>query len=158
MAFRMLVGMVLAAGCFDPNVKNGGYTCKPTDVPACPIGYFCFEGRCLDAVTADASAHPDPERRDLSVGQDRSDLAQQGGVVRDLAVAQADLTGVVIVYDLAMAPPHHDMAQPHHDMAHAPGPDMATGMCGHAGTPCTDNSQCCSNTCDPHQGSICIGG
>jgi hypothetical protein len=160
MSFRMLVGMVLAAGCFDPNVKNGGYTCNPIDVPACPLGFFCFQGRCLDAVTVDAG--PPREGHDLAVGDVSGDLAVRREVIHDLAVAKVDLAGVVqdmtMVPDMTMMPVAHDMAKPHHDMAHAPGHDMAQGMCWHAGVPCTNNSQCCSNTCDPAQGNICIGG
>jgi hypothetical protein len=159
MALRLLVSVFLAAGCFDPNVKNGGFTCNPTDVPACPLGFFCFAGRCVDTVTIDASVRQD--HLDLSIKHGDDDLALHHGASHDLAGPRQDLAGVVqdlagvvVVKDLAM--PHHDLAHPPPDLA--PGPDMATGMCGHAGTPCTDNSQCCSFTCDPHQGNICIGG
>jgi hypothetical protein len=43
-----LVLALFAAGCFSPQVKNGGFTCVATDDPPCPNGYFCVNGFCVD--------------------------------------------------------------------------------------------------------------
>jgi hypothetical protein len=34
------------AGCFQPTVEDGGFTCNPSDVPPCPEGLFCVGGFC----------------------------------------------------------------------------------------------------------------
>ena len=36
------------AGCFHPDVKNGGFACSMTDDPPCPEGFFCVSGLCQD--------------------------------------------------------------------------------------------------------------
>jgi hypothetical protein len=154
MALRVLAGvLLLAAACYQPRVKNGGYSCKPTDVPACPDGYFCVEGWCLDHpgklnTTGDLSTFSNHDGDDLSTPGDPEDLASN--TPRDFAKEPADL---------AKQPPDlspvRDMAQPR-DLT--PPPDLATGMCAHAGTPCTSDAECCSNTCSASFGNICIGG
>jgi hypothetical protein len=56
------------SGCFNPKVASGGFACSPTDNPACPSGFYCVNGLCLD--------HPGPE----------------GGGANDLSVGGADFT------------------------------------------------------------------
>jgi hypothetical protein len=34
------------AGCFNPTVEDGGFSCDPNDVPPCPTGLFCVGGIC----------------------------------------------------------------------------------------------------------------
>jgi hypothetical protein len=154
MALRVLVGVLLLAGCYQPRVKNGGFSCKPTDDPACPVGFHCVDGWCLD--------HPgtiDPTG-DLSLWSgDEHDLAVGHEPPDDLASATPRDFTMKPPPDLAKQPPDlsppRDMAQPR-DLT--PPPDIATGMCAHAGTPCTLNSECCSNTCSAEFHNICIGG
>ncbi len=160
MALRVLVGVLLLAGCYQPRVKNGGFTCKPTDDPACPVGYYCVDGWCLDhpgsiKPTGDLALWSSDGSHDLSGNSDPHDLSGNEdppdfAATKDMAKAPRDL---------AQSPPDlsppRDMAQPR-DLT--PPADIATGMCAHAGTPCTMDSQCCSNTCSAAFNYICIGG
>jgi hypothetical protein len=171
MALRVLVGvLLLAAACYQPRVKNGGFSCKPTDVPACPDGYYCVDGWCRDTRGAivpggdlstwsgdtDASNN---EPRDLAANEPEHDLAGSGP--HDLAGSGPHDLASNTPRDMAKEPPDlsppRDMTQPR-DLS--PPPDLATGMCAHAGTPCTSNSECCSATCVNFSGTgfICIGG
>jgi hypothetical protein len=144
MALRMLVGVVLFVGCFQPTVSNGGFLCDPADDPPCPTGFYCVAGRCLDSPTGIATAGDDLAGGVGGGGNDR-DL----GVSQDFAMPPGDLAQSLP--DLAQRPP--DLAQPR-DLAS--GPDLATGMCGHAGAPCTSINDCCSLYC--RTDGICIGG
>jgi hypothetical protein len=38
--------ILLFAGCYDPQIKNGGFTCHPPDHPQCPDGMECIAGIC----------------------------------------------------------------------------------------------------------------
>jgi hypothetical protein len=157
MALRVLVGVLLLAGCYQPRVKNGGFTCKPTDDPACPVGYYCVDGWCLDHPAA-IHATGDLGLRS-SDGSNEHDLSSNGDP-RDLAGGTQDPEDLAKApRDLAQSPP--DLSPPR-DMAHprdlTPPADIATGMCAHAGTPCTMDAECCSNTCSASFNYICIGG
>jgi hypothetical protein len=47
MARGTLVALLLIfGGCFDPQIKNGGFTCHPPDHPECPDGMECVAGIC----------------------------------------------------------------------------------------------------------------
>src|SRR4051812_40933183 len=43
-------------GCFKPSIKNGGYSCSPDDHPACPDGFTCVKGSCINTPGAIASS------------------------------------------------------------------------------------------------------
>jgi hypothetical protein len=131
---------LLLVGCFRPDIKNGAFTCEPSDEPACPSGFYCVHGRCVDAPGGDDGSVTD----DLGM--------HEGGVVGDLASGRdlADDDPDLLVPDL-LTP--RDLLTPP-DLATKP--DLATGMCGHAGAPCTSVNDCCSNYC--RTDGICIGG
>jgi hypothetical protein len=156
MALRLLAGVLLfAAACYHPRVKNGGYSCKPTDVPACPDGYFCVDGWCMEQPgtmsNGDLSVFSGHDgSHDLSSVDDPEDLASSKP--HDLAKELVDLAKEP--RDLSQP---RDMAQPR-DLTTPIGPDLASGVCLHAGEPCTSNDQCCSGYCVPSSGNICIGG
>src|SRR5947207_7522313 len=133
----------LVAGCFAPRIENGAFACEPRDDPPCPTGFYCFNLRCV-SYAADVDGDP----RDLD-GDD--DLAMSGGA--DMTASSHDLAGA----DLAGDPPDLSTPpdlQPPNDLK--PPNDIATGVCGHAGAPCTTVAECCSNYC--RSDGICIGG
>ena len=124
--FSCLLMTLTIVGCFGPHIESGAFACDPHDDPPCPSGFYCFDERCV----ANAADVRSSEPRDL--GDDagpRHDLA-----TRDLA-AGGDLE------------PPPDLTPP---------ADLATGMCGHAGAPCTTIQDCCSHYC--RTDGICIGG
>jgi hypothetical protein len=125
----------LVAGCFGPQIQSGAFACEPSDDPPCPTGFTCVNLRCVVA-TADVLASAPHDLGDDPVGSD--DLAAGGS---DLAHGAQDQA----------VPP--DLTTPR-DLT--PPPDLATGVCGHAGTPCTTIQECCSNYC--RSDGICIGG
>jgi hypothetical protein len=45
--FLLVLGF-LVAGCFSPKVQSGGFTCQANDNPACPSGFQCVDGVCVD--------------------------------------------------------------------------------------------------------------
>jgi hypothetical protein len=48
-ALGLLMSLMLCgalAGCFHPTIEDGGFACDPTQVPSCPEGLFCVDGRC----------------------------------------------------------------------------------------------------------------
>jgi hypothetical protein len=61
----------LCAGCYQPNILNGGFSCADGDSPACPEDFFCVDGHCVHrlplgdlALAVDmASAPPPPDLR-----------------------------------------------------------------------------------------------
>lgn len=126
---------LLVAGCFDPQIASGAFRCDPQDDPPCPTGFYCVDNRCVDDTV------------DLGDGADAGDAADAGDGA-DFAVGTADLrhapSDLVTPADLV---PPHDLAPPS---------DLATGMCGHAGAPCTTIQDCCSMYC--RSDGICIGG
>jgi hypothetical protein len=42
-----LFAVVLAAGCYSPQLGTPGFYCHPEDEPACPDGQECVDGRCV---------------------------------------------------------------------------------------------------------------
>jgi hypothetical protein len=120
-----LVACVLGlavAGCYNPQVKNGGFACTAADDPPCPAGFYCVDNLCVDHPGAPGSVGGD-----LAVGtggNGAEDLGTDAGSA-DLAVA--------------------DMSKPA-DMAKPPA-DMANNACGATGDFCLSSSDCCSNSC-----------
>jgi hypothetical protein len=149
MTLRALLGVLLVAGCFHPIVMNDGFSCAPTDDPPCPSGYYCVRGLCVDTPDEhDASVHPGPVG-DLG-SDDHGHAKDLATAARDLVTTPPDLTQTQSP-DLRQSP---DLAQAR-DLATQP-PDLWTGVCGHAGAPCTSIDDCCSQYC--RTDGICIGG
>ncbi len=42
------LAVALAAGCYQPKLKNFGFACDPSAAKPCPDGYFCNQGYCDD--------------------------------------------------------------------------------------------------------------
>jgi hypothetical protein len=169
----VLVGFVLA-GCFRPVVENGGFSCLPTDDPACPEGYVCVAGLCVEvaeaddaAVPADAAAPADARGAAGDLGD--PDLARPA---RDSSTGTPDLSLMTppdfateppdfatTPPDFATAPPDFSTTPPdlahRHDLSQPP-LDLTSFVCEHAGGPCTTPDVCCSNYC--RTDGICIGG
>jgi hypothetical protein len=87
-----LVGLV-AAGCYNPHVTSGGFSCTATEDPPCPEGLYCVGGLCVD--------HPADTMNGGDMSVVASDFATGGGT--DLASTDLARPG-----DLAGA---SDMAQ-----------------------------------------------
>jgi hypothetical protein len=127
---RSLTFLVLLSGCFDPQIKQGGFTCHPPDHPQCPSGFQCVNGLCVQG-QGSLPVQPQVES-DLAVAEDLQPSPLPLPAPPDLArPAMPDLT----------APPE-DLARPHHA-------DMAQPTCVATGGDCTyhKNSVCCSNYC-----------
>lgn len=132
-AHAVLIGFALLTGCFNPHVKNGGFSCDPTPAPACPSGFYCVNHQCVDTPggTGDTAA-------DLSAPADLTgmpassvDMAQGG------PTPQPDLS--------QMAPPP-DLAQTN-TCAHSictTGVSLADGCSNCVTKICTVDSYCCN--------------
>jgi hypothetical protein len=108
------------AGCFKPDVKNGGFACSMADNPPCPQGFFCVAGLCQD--------HPGSgnEPVDLATGTGGNGGGGGGGG-----------GGGSTVFD--MSHPAQDLSST--DMA------QSGGSCGAQFDPCTADSDCCNKIC-----------
>ena len=127
-----LLGLALgAAGCFNPDVKNGGFACSTTDNPPCPKGFFCVNGLCED--------HPggSGDVADLATGTGGNGGSAGGG----------GGGGGTTTFDMAHAP---------FDLATPPGGDMASGgACGMQGDDCSSTPCCSAYICFPGL-NICL--
>jgi hypothetical protein len=149
----LAVSLLVGAGCFNPNVKNGGFTCTGPGDGQCPSGYFCVNGFCLDSATGvgggggGGSGGPDLSR---SSSQDLS------SVTVDLAMSQS--------IDMAQAGNMVDMARQPADMTSSTGNNCAHSYCI-AGTKLTASCDPCvqticamySNCCNKTWSSLCVG-
>jgi hypothetical protein len=81
---------IMLAGCFNPNIKNGGFACDPTQSPACPSGFVCVNNRCMNAVGASG---------DLGLGN--GGVGGNGGDSFDLSAAPDDLSRTHHMRDFA---------------------------------------------------------
>jgi hypothetical protein len=117
-----LLGLALGvAGCFKPDVKNGGFACSMTDNPPCPQGFFCVNGLCEDQPGAGGDV------ADLSTGTGGNGGGGGGGGATSL-----------------------DMAHAPFDLASSSGGDMANGgACGMQGDDCSATPCCSAYICFP---------
>ena len=114
------------AGCWGPKIASGGFACSPMDHPACPSGFYCVGGLCLD--------HPGPPG-----GVDGG----AGGVGGVGGVGAADLSLPGGASDLGQPRPA-DLAMSPADLSEPPPPDMA---CFPAGHQCHGQKTCCDECC-----------
>jgi hypothetical protein len=125
LTFLLALAALAAAGCYDPDVKNGGYSCT-ADRPHCPSGFTCVGNRCVN------DGSQPPPGQDSGPPPVGDDLSTSGPVV--------DMTSTVST-DMAGQQSMPDMSKPSR-------PDMAQGpMCGASGSGCSVNSDCCSDSC-----------
>jgi len=112
------------AGCFKPDVKNGGFACSMTDNPPCPEGFHCVNGLCEDQSGA-------------STGGDLATGTGGNGGSGGSAGGGGGGGGVST-----------DMAQSNVDLAQPVG-DMASSACGTTGDDCTSQACCSGHSCVP---------
>jgi hypothetical protein len=93
-----VAALLCVVGCYDPRLATPGYFCHSTDVPACPDGQRCADGRCVSG-SAQAVVPIDlgPERLDATGMIDLSQMsvADLSSPPVDLALPAADLTSCV---------------------------------------------------------------
>jgi hypothetical protein len=64
------LGGFLGAGCYRPDVANGGYSCS-VERPDCPSGFVCVGNRCVDE-SGPLDSGPSTEPDDLSMSANPS--------------------------------------------------------------------------------------
>lgn len=120
----------MVAGCFHPDVKNGGFACSMTDDPPCPQGFFCVNGLCED--------HPGTST-DVDFASGGAGGGGGGGTGGGGGGGAST-----------------DMAHASFDLATS-APDMAGAACGMQADPCTNDDDCCNMICFPGgSGSLCL--
>lgn len=123
---------LVAGGCYNPSVKNGGFACSGPEDGQCPSGFFCVNGLCQDLPSGVGNGGNNQNGPDLSRSID------------DMATGEnADLSHLHASIDMANgAKP--DLSLP---------PDMTTlNSCAH--NYCTPGSALDAN-CDPCVKTIC---
>lgn len=106
-----LFGIVLAAGCFNPQLKNGGFACTGTQDGQCPQGFYCVNNLCVDSpsgggggVGGGGNVQPD-----LSMAMSVDDMATpskpQGKPDMAKPIAVADMAKAIVPPDMTMPPP-----------------------------------------------------
>jgi hypothetical protein len=123
-----VVAFLFVAACYSPHFGNPGFFCHPEDVPACPDGQQCVDGRCMAGGTVPV---------DLGVG------GVGGG-------GSGDSGAPMSMPDLSHPSGPVDMKTPKDFSMPSGGGDMASGGgCVGTGGDCTyhNNAVCCSNYC-----------
>ncbi len=125
---RLLLPILVVAalaGCFNPQVENGGFVCDPSQAPSCPSGFECVNGRC-------SNSH--------GVGGATGSGGGGGG-------------GTLPTGDMSDDSPTSDLSLPPGDLAHGGSADLSTsGSCAHS--LCTTGVKLTSG-CDPCVTQIC---
>jgi hypothetical protein len=132
----LAVSLLVAAGCFNPSVKNGGFLCSGPEDGQCPTGFFCVNGVCLDS--------PNGNPGNGGSGTTGRDMMSSSN--EDLSGAVVDMT-MGASNDMARTMSVPDMARPRMDMA------LSTGnSCAHSY--CTVGAKL-AKSCDPCVTTIC---
>ena len=129
---RLLVlALLVAAGCFRPNISDGGFSCDATQVPACPDGLYCVAGFCRTSPFAGGGNGNggNGARADLATADDNGDLASS---------APADMS-----YSSS------------HDLSHPASTDMASGGGGSCAHSLCVTGAMLTSGCDPCVTQIC---
>jgi len=88
---------LLVAGCYSPQVKNGGFACIATDDPPCPKGFYCVNGLCVDnpALADDLSVTGDMTLpvSDFAGGPDLLRSGDLASTSTDMASATCGMSG-----------------------------------------------------------------
>jgi hypothetical protein len=129
----VLLFSCLLAGCYSPKLGSPGFYCHPEDVPACPDGQTCIDGRCYTSGSGPVGGGVGSGgSEDLGANGKPHDQGTPGSPQPDLA--QSSLP------DLKSPPP---------DLTTSTTPDLASGSCVPTGGDCTyhNNGVCCSKYC-----------
>ena len=123
LTFFLALAALAVAGCYDPAVKDGGYSCT-AERPHCPSGFTCIGNRCVTEGTTPPPGQDSgqPPEQDLSIGGPDVDMSMP---------ASTDMSG--------------QQSMP--DMSKPSKPDMAQ-QCTAKGQDCTSDDECCSGQCD----------
>jgi hypothetical protein len=132
----LAASLLVAGGCFNPRVKNGGFACSGSDDGQCPSGYYCVSGYCLDTPNGLAPGG--------SGGGNGQDLSQ--GPVRDLSSVVEDMSQLQSI-DMAQGGNIADMTQPVQDMTSSTGNSCAHSYC--------TTGTALDSSCDPCVKAIC---
>jgi hypothetical protein len=126
------VSVVGAGGCFNPNIRNGGFACNGTQDGQCPTGFTCVNGLCTNNPGAVVNNPP-------------RDLAMSLAVDMAMTTMNVDMAHTMMSSDLAMSTPPDMTKLP-------PPPDMAKSACAHdyCATGVALNA-----SCDPCVNAIC---
>ena len=133
----LAVSFVVAAGCFNPSIKNGGFLCSGPQDGQCPAGYYCVGGVCLDSPNGGGGGNggSGPTHYDMTPIP-TGDLS---AVVVDMTMSAPD--------DMALTSSMPDMARPRMDMASSTGNNCAHSYC-------TVGAKL-NASCDPCVATIC---
>ncbi len=150
---RALISVVgialLAAGCFNPDVKTGGFKCDPTVPDACPTGFYCVNQLCVNHPGTSSTGGNGGD--DMSVGDDMTMSTPNGP--EDLAMpplSPPDLAKPIVPPDLAQPVVPPDLSQPNtcaHDLC-TTGAKLDPSCSACANIVCTEDSFCCSSKWD----------
>jgi hypothetical protein len=153
---RALISVVgialLAAGCFDPHVKTGGFACDPTVQDACPTGFFCVNQRCVDHPgTSDTGGNGGG---DMSVDNGDMSMTTPPSGSDDLSqppTTPADLAQPIVPPDMAkpIIPP--DLTPPdtcEHDQCTDEGDPLTDGCNACVTAVCAKDAYCCQTDWD----------
>jgi hypothetical protein len=125
-AALVAVAIFVGAGCYKPDVANGGYACTQ-DRPECPAGFVCVGNRCVDENgPLDSGMITPPDEQDFSMPAPVVDMA--------MSTMPVDMAGQSSSTDMAK-PVVPDMAQP--------------PQCTASGRACGSDDDCCSGSCIP---------
>jgi len=134
---------MLAAGCFNPRITDGGFVCDPAQPQPCPEGYYCRElGGSFLCTTNVSAATGNP---DLAMSSGGGGGGGGGGVGGGGGGGGNDQDMAMSVQDLAM--PVQDMAKPA-DM-------VVVSSCAH--DECTTGVKL-TNGCSPCVTAVCMTG
>jgi hypothetical protein len=132
----LAASLLVAGGCFAPNVKPGGFACSGSADGQCPAGFFCVRGFCQDALSSAAPGG--------TGGVAVPDLSQSPA--QDLSMVTVDMASRQSI-DMTQTGNISDLARPIQDMASSTGNSCAHSYCM--------TGSALNSKCDPCVKAIC---
>jgi hypothetical protein len=144
---------LVAAGCYEPKLKNFGFSCDATAAKPCPDGYFCRNGFCDDGSGGSPPANVGGNgEEDMAMSSGGGGGGGGGGSAGGGGGGGGQQDMAMGAQDMAMSTP--DMAKPA-DMAHTStcahdecttGGKLTSGCSACVTAVCSHDSACCSST------------